>query len=240
MSGRDQRLADQEMRREVVVSSPSMALKVGRSFARGAPQVEEALFEQGGPLVLENPSGSNSGRPNGTLAACISSVAVVSFISFAIMVITPELSPRHMAALGPSEARQAREAARALALDARPNRRHAVRLTPDEGPAQNVEVPESAFRLFLEILHQMGQGHAVTLVPTHHELTTQEAADLLSVSRPYFVKLLETDVIPHHRVGNRRRVKFEHLMGYLERVKGESHEALEQLAAQAQELGMGY
>ena len=115
-----------------------------------------------------------------------------------------------------------------------------MRLTPEEGPAQNVEVPESAFRLFLEILNQMGQGNAVTLVPTHHELTTQQAADLLGVSRPYFVKLLEAKVIPHHRVGSRRRVKFAHLAGYMEKVKGESREALEQLAAQAQELGMGY
>ena len=156
------------------------------------------------------------------------------------MTNSPAISPRRMVAPDLSEARQARDAARAFASSVRPNRYPSVRLTPDEGPAQNIEVPESAFRLFLEILNQMGQGHAVTLVPTRHELSTQAAADLLGVSRPYFVKLLETDVIPHHRVGNRRRVKFEHLMSHLKRVKGESHEALEQLAAQAQELGMGY
>lgn len=139
------------------------------------------------------------------------------------------------------EARQAREAARLFAGMATNTRRsQSLRLIPDHKAAQPVEVPESAFRLFLEILNQMAQGNAVTLVPTHHELTTQQAANLLRVSRPYFVKLLETGAIPHHRVGSRRRVKFEHLMGYMEKVKGESRAALAQLAAQAQKLGMGY
>jgi excisionase family DNA binding protein len=139
------------------------------------------------------------------------------------------------------EARQAREAARLFAgMTANARRSQSLRLIPDSTASQPVEVPETAFRLFLEILNQMAQGNAVTLVPTHHELTTQQAADLLRVSRPYFVKLLETGAIPHHRVGSRRRVKFEHLMAYMESVKGESREALAELAAQAQELGMGY
>ncbi|MFN4982620.1 MAG: helix-turn-helix domain-containing protein [Akkermansiaceae bacterium] len=105
---------------------------------------------------------------------------------------------------------------------------------------QPVEVPENAFRMFLEILNQMARGNAVTLVPTHHELTTQQAADLLHVSRPFLVKLLETGEIPHHKVGTRRRLKFQDLMTYMEKVRGESKEALDSLAAQAQELGMGY
>jgi excisionase family DNA binding protein len=125
-----------------------------------------------------------------------------------------------------------------MAANAR--RSQTLRIIPDSNASEPVEVPETAFRLFLEILNQMAQGNAVTLVPTHHELTTQQAADLLRVSRPYFVKLLETGAIQHHRVGSRRRVKFEHLMAYMENVKGESREALAQLAAQAQELGMGY
>ena len=139
------------------------------------------------------------------------------------------------------EARQAREAARLFAgISANKRRSQSLRLLPDRKASQPVEVPETAFRLFLEILNQMALGNAVTLVPTHHELTTQQAANLLRVSRPYFVKLLETGAIPHHRVGSRRRVKFEHLMGYMEKVKGESRTALAQLAAQAQKLGMGY
>ncbi|MDB6175518.1 MAG: hypothetical protein JWL59_4829 [Chthoniobacteraceae bacterium] len=139
------------------------------------------------------------------------------------------------------QARQAREAARLFAaMTATARGSQSLRLLPDDKAAQPVEVPEAAFRLFLEVLNQMAQGNAVTLVPTHHELTTQQAADLLRVSRPYFVKLLEAGTIPYHRVGSRRRVKFEHLMAYLEKFKGESREALEQLAAEAQQFGMGY
>jgi excisionase family DNA binding protein len=139
------------------------------------------------------------------------------------------------------EARQAREAARLFAALAATSRRsQSLRLFPENKASRPVEVPAAAFRLFLDVLNQMAQGNAVTLVPTHHELTTQQAANLLRVSRPYFVKLLETGAIPHHRVGSRRRVKFAHLMHYMEQVRNESREALEQLAAQAQELNMGY
>jgi excisionase family DNA binding protein len=139
------------------------------------------------------------------------------------------------------QARQARDAARLFSgMTATTRGSQSLRLIPDDKVSQPVEVPEPAFRLFLEVLNQMAQGNAVTLVPTHHELSTQQAADLLRVSRPYFVKLLEAGAIPHHRVGSRRRVKFEHLMGYMEKVKGESREALEKLSAEAQELGMGY
>lgn len=136
------------------------------------------------------------------------------------------------------EAQQAELAARSFASIPRAGSPTLRVATTSQNPP--VEVPETAFRMFLEILNQMARGNAVTLVPTHHELTTQQAADLLHVSRPYLVKLLETGEIPHHKVGTRRRLKFQDLMAYMEKVRGESKEALEALAAQAQELGMGY
>jgi excisionase family DNA binding protein len=140
------------------------------------------------------------------------------------------------------EARQAREAARAFAgLTAREkDSQGTLRLLSADHSVPPIEVPASAFHLFVEVLNQMALGHAVTLVPTHRELTTQEAADLLRVSRPYFVKLLETGEIPFHRVGVRRRIKFEDLGKYMEKVKGESRDALAQLAAEAQHLKLGY
>jgi excisionase family DNA binding protein len=136
------------------------------------------------------------------------------------------------------EAQQAELAARSFASLPRANRpTRRLTATPQGQP---VEVPESAFRMFLEILDQMARGNAVTVVPNHHELTTQQAADLLNVSRPYLVKLLESGTIPHHKVGTRRRLKFQDLRSYMEKIHGESSDALDALAAQAQELGMGY
>jgi len=72
------------------------------------------------------------------------------------------------------------------------------------------------------------------------ELTTQEAADLLNVSRPHLVKLLETNVLPHHKTGKHRRVRFADLMRFKAARDRMSEQAMEALAKQAQELGMGY
>ena len=87
---------------------------------------------------------------------------------------------------------------------------------------------------------ELADGNSVSVVPVHAELTTQEAADLLNVSRPHFVKLLEDGLIPFHRAGKHRRVKFADLMHYKQERQRISTEALDELAQQAQELGMGY
>jgi len=103
-----------------------------------------------------------------------------------------------------------------------------------------MELPTSALRLLVDILGEIGDGNAVKIVPVHAELTTQEAADLLNVSRPHLVKLLETGKIPFHRAGKHRRIKFSDLMDYKNVRDTESEQALAELAQQAQELDMGY
>jgi excisionase family DNA binding protein len=86
----------------------------------------------------------------------------------------------------------------------------------------------------------MAQGNAVTIIPIHAELTTQEAADFLNVSRPHLVRLLEQKKMAFHMVGTHRRVRFEDLMAFKASLEKKRRETMDELAAQAQELGMGY
>jgi len=95
-------------------------------------------------------------------------------------------------------------------------------------------------RLLVEILEQMGEGRGVTVLPIKAEVTTQQAANLLNVSRPYFVSLLETGKIKFRKVGKHRRVCIEDLLKYQAESKKKQEEALDELAREAQELGMGY
>ena len=95
-------------------------------------------------------------------------------------------------------------------------------------------------RLLVDILAELADGNAVQVVPVHAELTTQEAADLLNVSRPHLVKLLEDGALPFHRTGKHRRVRFADLMQFKAARERDSEQAMQELAGQAQELGMGY
>ena len=105
---------------------------------------------------------------------------------------------------------------------------------------QEITLPNSVLRLFKEMLDQMGQGNAVTLVPVHTELTTQQAADFLNVSRPYLVKLLEQGKLPFRKVGAHRRLRLQDVSEYKRSQNYRRRQALDELVQQAQELDMGY
>jgi excisionase family DNA binding protein len=105
---------------------------------------------------------------------------------------------------------------------------------------EKLVVPVSAIRLLADILNQMAQGNAVSLLPIGHTLTTQQAADMLNVSRPYLVKLLEAGEIGFTKVGRHRRIKYQDLMAYMEKVDDNSRQSVDSLSRTAQDLGMGY
>lgn len=104
----------------------------------------------------------------------------------------------------------------------------------------NLSLSRGVIELLLSILTQMAEGNAITLIPISAELSSQEAANLLNVSRPYLIRLLEEGAIPYHKIGTHRRIKLTDLLAYKKKMKQESHDALEELTKEAQDLDMGY
>ncbi len=105
---------------------------------------------------------------------------------------------------------------------------------------ESILLPTSALKLLVVILSQMAEGNAVTLIPIHAELTTQEAADLLNVSRPFLITLLNDGKIPFRKVGTRRRVLARDVLHYKANIDKQRLKTLEKLAEQDQDLGLGY
>lgn len=140
-----------------------------------------------------------------------------------------------------SEVELARHSSRVLAsLGLKKAKTIDISLETGNHHQSSVTLPLSAFKLLVTILTQMAEGNAVTLIPVHAELTTQEAADLLNVSRPFLIRLLEEKKIPFRKVGTRRRVLFQDLMDYKAKIDAARRKTLDELANEAQELDMGY
>ena len=109
-----------------------------------------------------------------------------------------------------------------------------------DGENHQLQLPTSAVKLMIELLTQLGQGNSVNITPIHAELTTQEAADILNMSRPTFIKLLDAANIPHSRKGNRRKVAFVDVMKFKQDIDEKRLAALDELTTLDQELGLGY
>jgi excisionase family DNA binding protein len=132
------------------------------------------------------------------------------------------------------EIRQASEAARLLA----------TALTPEGlpvsvsryGDTAQVELPPALAQLVLDVLTHVGRGEMVTFVPYAAELTTKEAADLLNVSRPFLIAMLDRGEIPFHKVGSHRRIRAADLLVYREARDAARAEALRELQRLGQEF----
>ena len=108
----------------------------------------------------------------------------------------------------------------------------------DSNGEETVALPGVAVRLLRGVVHHLAQGHAITFFPLSERLTTQEAAEILNVSRPHVVKLLESGVIPFERVNVHRRIKPEDLLAYKQRRDAERRERLAEMARETDELGL--
>jgi excisionase family DNA binding protein len=103
---------------------------------------------------------------------------------------------------------------------------------------ETLRIPAPAVKMLVRILEEMALGNAVTLTPIHAELTTQEAADMLNISRPSLIQLLDDGKIEYRKVGTHRRIRFEAVMSYKRAADAERRAALAELAAYDQEIGI--
>lgn len=110
----------------------------------------------------------------------------------------------------------------------------------EAGQDKPLELPAGAVALLMEILQAIAAGRGVTLIPENAELTSLQAAEVLNVSRPFLIKLLDDNVLPHRKVGKHRRIRLEDVMAYRSKIDRDREAVLDQLAREAQEMGMGY
>jgi excisionase family DNA binding protein len=102
------------------------------------------------------------------------------------------------------------------------------------------DLPDSVMLLVRQILTEMAQGHAVSLSALPKELSTQQAATVLGVSRPFVIKLMDEGQLAYRKVGSHRRVMLDEVMVYMEGTRVKRLAGLAELTAEAQELGLGY
>ena len=131
------------------------------------------------------------------------------------------------------ETEQAKESSRLLARRIQRGRPLNLRVLDDAPPEQEtvIRLPAKVVQLLQTILVQMAEGKAITIIPTHAELTTQQAADILNVSRPFFVRLIESGEIPFRKVGTHRRVLLSDVMAYKERTDAARKRSLDGVEA---------
>ncbi|GAB3741992.1 helix-turn-helix domain-containing protein [Nocardiopsis nanhaiensis] len=123
-----------------------------------------------------------------------------------------------------------------LARDLTDDRRPRARLIGPDG--SKIDVPEELYGVLRDVVAALSQGLAISIAPHNTMLTTQEAADLLSISRPTLVRLLSEGEIPFSMRGRHRRVLLRDVLDYQERTRQEREQVLDQMAVDAEETGL--
>ena len=113
----------------------------------------------------------------------------------------------------------------------------AALITPDS-PSAAIELPTEVYRLLIDILGHLADGDAVTVAPIRSEVTTQQAADLLNVSRPHLIKLLDQGAFPFHRVGNRRKMALSDVLHLRDRLIETRREKVDHHLGDSETLGV--
>lgn len=171
-------------------------------------------------------------------------ISVISYNKREVKSMTREVVLMDAVAPNADESVMAREAGRRLATllqaHATEGDNGVVSVSIGGAGAEDVAIPAVAARLLVQVLGQIGAGHAITLLPLTAELSTQEAAEILNVSRPYLVRLLDERQIPSRKVGTHRRVLLHDVLAYKQQDDERRHAVLDELTAQAQKLNMGY
>lgn len=137
-----------------------------------------------------------------------------------------------------SEFEQAKQSYRALSAHYKPGEPLQMKILDRDG--EELSLPPQVVQLLVEVLVNLANGKALSIIPTNAELTTQQAADILNVSRPFLIKLLdETREISFRKVGTHRRILLKDLLAYKEMDDATRDQALDELVAQGQELKLG-
>lgn len=139
----------------------------------------------------------------------------------------------------PAEVEQAKQTSRTLSKYTDVDRVQ-MSLKGSNGETDELVLPGHVLQLLLDVLSEVSQGNAVSLIPHHQEVSTQEAASLLNVSRPFLVGLLEKGELPFRKVGSHRRVLLTDVLAYKEKTEKQRNQALDELASLSQDEGMGY
>ena len=164
-----------------------------------------------------------------SMMTIVSQVSYIASISSMCYGVDMAATAQHPITLPKAEQKRVEE------LDALLSRGNAALVS---ATGERIELPNTVYKILRKVVTLMAHGQAVTLVPDNQAVTTQRAADLLGMSRPFFVKLLETGAMAYHRIGNQRRVYLRDILAYAQKRDEGRQAALDRLSRAAVEAGL--